>query len=392
MEDRPLDLAVVIEHLGTSGGQERVAYELVARWAARHRVTVYCYHAPEDLALWGVRTVLVRPAPRGKLLGAILFPRLVSRVLSPSHDIIFAQGGNCPKCNFSLFHTCHPLRLETMRLVALERRRPPSFRERINMVVRRRFFIPRERRTLLHCRGRAYAVSQRMADDLRRVHGLGPQDVLVAPNGVDLTTFNPAVRKNRNLARASLGIAQGDLLALFMGGLWWEKGLHIALQAVAAARRPWKLAVVGSHADARAFQKLTADLGLASRVVFCGRTERPQDFYAAADCLMLPSRFEGFPLVSVEAAACGVPVLISREGNPGGLFEDGAGYILPREPQAFAAALDELAGEPSQRKKLGAAAAARARLFTWDRQAQILEEGFHRYLSSRRSEPEIPQP
>jgi glycosyltransferase involved in cell wall biosynthesis len=65
---------------------------------------------------------------------------------------------------------------------------------------------------------------------------------------------------------------------------------------------------------------------------------------------------------------------------------------LPREPQAFAAALDELAGEPSLQKKLGAAAAARARLFTWDRQAQILEEGFHRYLSSRRSEPEIPQP
>ncbi|MCX7598241.1 MAG: glycosyltransferase family 4 protein [Armatimonadetes bacterium] len=381
MANRPIDIAVVIEHLGTGGGQERVARELVARWASRHKVTVYCYHAAEDMAALGVKTTPVRPAPRSKLLGAILFPRLVSRILAQHHDIILAQGGNCPRCNFSLFHTCHILRLETMRLVAVERGRPLTLRERLNMAARRLFFIPGERRTLLRCRGRAYAVSQRMAEDLRRVYGLGPQDVLVAPNGVELETFNPGVQVNRKPARAALGINEDDLLALFVGGLWWEKGLHIALRAVAAARWPWKLVVVGSHADEPAFRKLAADLGLAQRVLFCGRTDRPQDFYAAADCLLLPSRFEGFPLVSAEAAACGLPVLISREGNPGGLFEDGAGYILPREPQAFASALDELAAQPALRERMGAAAANRARLFTWDRQAEILEEGFYRYLA-----------
>lgn len=380
MTDHPLDIAVVIEHLGTGGGQERVARELVARWAGRHKVTVYCYQAFEDLAGLGAKIVLVRPAPRSKLLGAILFPRLVSRVLAPHHEIILAQGGNCPRCNFSLFHTCHALRLETMRMVTLERGRPLSVRERLNVAARRLFFIPAERQALLRCRGRAYAVSERMAEDLRRVHSLGEQDVLVAPNGVDVSVFNPRVRNRRARVRAELGIAESDLLALFIGGLWWEKGLHIALRALAAARAPWKLAVVGSHADEPAFRALATDLGLAERVFFRGRTRRPQDFYAAADCLMLPSRFEGFPLVSVEAAACGLPVLISREANPGGLFEQGAGYILPREPQAFTAALDELSAQPPLRERMGATAADRARHFTWDRQAKILEDGFYRYL------------
>lgn len=381
MTDRTLDIAVVIEHLGTGGGQERVARELVARWAGRHKVTVYCYQAAENLLDLGAKTVFIRPAPRSKPLGAILFPRLVSRALAPHHDIILAQGGNCPRCNFSLFHTCHVLRLETMRAMALERHRPLTIRERLNMAARRLFFVPAERQTLLRCRGRAYAVSQRMADDLRRVHGLRPQDILVAPNGVDLQTFNPSVRQHRTVVRANLGIAETGLLALFIGGLWWEKGLHIALRALAAAQSPWSLAVVGSHADEPVFRKLVTDLGLSDRVLFCGRTDRPEDFYAAADCLLLPSHFEGFPLVSVEAAACGLPVLISREANPGGLFEDGAGYILPRDPQAFAAALDELAAQPSVRENMGAAAADRARLFTWDRQAEILEEGFYRYLA-----------
>jgi glycosyltransferase involved in cell wall biosynthesis len=381
--DRPLDLAVATERVSRAGGQERVACELIARWAQRHRVTLYCYEAAPDLAEMGVRVVPVRPAPRGNLAGAVAFPWLVARRIRPGHDIVLAHGGNTLACDFSLFHTCHPLRLETMFVVARERGRPLSARERVTATVRRQVFIPFERRTLRMCPDTSFAVSQRMAQDLERVHGLAQGSVRVAPNGVDLGTFSPAVRAARAEVRAQLGVAEGDLLALFIGGIWWEKGVHVALRAVAAARSVWKLAVVGSDQDEASFRRMAVELGIGERVIFAGRTPQPQGFYGAADCLVLPSRFEGLPLVGIEAAACGLPVLISREGNPGGLFEGGVGYILEREPALFAAALDGLAADPERRERMGAAAAEKAKEFTWERQAAILEEAFCEYVAAR---------
>lgn len=385
MSEQPLDIAVVIEHANRRGGQERVAIELIRVWSRRHKVTVYCYEAARDALGEGVEVALVRPQSRSKMVGAIMFPRLAARRLRKGHDVVLAQGGNCLAANFSLFHTCHPLRLETMLKVAAERGRPLSVKERLNVAVRRRFFIPRERRMLELCRGRAYAVSSRLRDDLIRVHGLGPENVLVAPNGVDLATFSPAAQAARGRVRHDLGIADDELVALFVGGIWWEKGLHVALRAVAQAKAPWRLVVVGQDDDAESFERRARDLGVDGRTQFVGRTQQPQDYYGSADCLILPSRFEGFPLVSLEAAACGLPVLISREGHPGDLIDEETGYVLEREPGQFAGALDELAADPVRRCAMGAAAAERARAFTWERQAQTLEEGFLQYARERRA-------
>jgi glycosyltransferase involved in cell wall biosynthesis len=378
-----LDIAVVIEEVNLRGGQERVALELIRRWAERHRVTLYCYAAAADLLPAEVRLVrLPRPGP-SKLFGAVLFPWLSAARVARRHQIVLAHGGNCLRANFVLFHTCHALRLESLRRIAGERGRPPSARERLNMAVRRRVFIPLERRTVQRCPGRSYAVSERLRLDLVRVHGVAGDSVRVAPNGVDGAVFHPGVRRQRPEARCRLGLDERELVALFIGGLWWEKGLHIALEALARVRQPWKLLVAGQDDDAPAFQALAGRLGVARRVQFLGFVDRPQRLYAAADCLMLPSGFEGFPLVALEAAACGLPVLISREAHPGELFDETTGYVLPRTAEAFAQALDELAADPRRRQAMQTAAAARARGYTWDRQAAILEEGFWAYVRGR---------
>ncbi len=382
-EDR-LDIAVVIEHANRRGGQERVAIELMRAWSGRHRVTVYCYEAARDVLGEGIEIAEVRPKSRSKMLGAIMFPRLSARRIGTGHDIVLSQGGNCLAANFSLFHTCHPLRLETMLKVAAERGRRLSTKERLNVAVRRKFFIPMERRMLELARGRAYAVSSRLRDDLVRMHGLAPEDVLVAPNGVDLAAFSPAAQAGREWVRRDLGIDNDELVALFIGGIWWEKGLHVALRAVAQAKTKWLLVVVGQDDDAASFERMARELGIAGRVFFVGRTPEPQEYYGSADCLILPSRFEGFPLVSLEAAACGLPALISREGHPGDLIDEATGYVLEREPSQFAGALDELAANQAKRRAMGAEAARRAREFTWQRQAHILEEGFLAYARGRR--------
>jgi len=377
-----LDLAVVIEHANLRGGQERVAVHLMRAWADRHDVTVYCYDADETELPVNVRVVRVRPHPRSKLLGAILFPWLAARVIRPSHDVVLAQGGNCLDPDFSLFHTCHSLRRETMALVAQERGRRLCVRERLNMVVRRLVFERLERRTLVRCPHRCFAVSQRLADDLARAHGVPRETITAAPNGVDLHTFNPETRRSRAQVRTELGLGDDALLALFIGGIWWEKGLHVALRALRQAQAQWHLLVVGSDDDAASFEQMAADLGLARRAHFVGRTDQPAPMYGAADCLVLPSRFEGFPLVSLEAAGCGLPVLISEEAHPGELIDEATGFVLPRRPESFAQALDCLAGDASRREAMGRAAAERAKGFTWERQAAMLEVAFLEFRSA----------
>lgn len=371
-----LDIALVIEYIGPGEGQGRVAFELARRWALRHRVTVYCYDAAQELFA-AVNVHRLRPRVRHNVARGALVPfHSAAALLGKRHDIILANGGNCLLANFALFHTCHPLRLQTWDLVAAERGSPLTPRERANMLVRKNLFVRLEGRTLRRCRGRAYAVSPRLRQDLAHHHNVPESDILVASNGVDTGHFNPAVKRFRQEVRSETGIPESALVALFIGGIWWEKGLHIALQAVAQARSFWHLLILGHDDDMPAFVKLAQDLGIGGRVHFLGRTDRPERFYGAADCLVLPSAFEGSPLVALEAAACGLPVLISRQGHPGELIDERTGYVLDRQPKAFASALDELAASESARRAMGEAAASAAREFTWDRQAKILERGF----------------
>ena len=381
-----LDIAVVVGDARPTGGQDRVALELARRWALRHDVTLYCYTAEADL-LPGVRIRLLKPRPRKVLLQAAALPFLsTAAVARRKHDIVVAHGGTCLRANFAVFHTCHPLRLRTMYLVAAERGRPLSAKERMNMLVRRWLFTPLDTMVLRRCRGRAFAVSPRLRSDLARWHGVAEEDIKVAPNGVDTALFNPGVQRHRQQIRRQVGLRDDDLLALFIGGIWWEKGLHVAIHALAQARARWHLMVVGSDDDEQAFVQMAQDSGVAERVHFVGRTRQPERYYGAADCLVLPSRFEGFPLVSLEAAACGLPVLISREGHPGELIDQRTGFVLDRTPEAFAEALDKLSSDEKLRMSMGQAAAAEAKHYTWDRQAQILEQAFIEYATRRQSE------
>ncbi len=268
-----------------------------------------------------------------------------------------------------------------MALVAQERGRPLNVRERLNLLVRQGLFERLERRTLLRCPGRCFAVSSRLADDLARVHGVDRAALGVAPNGVDHSVFNPQARRFRAEVRREMGLGEKELVALFIGGIWWEKGLHVALRAVAQCALSWHLLVAGSDDDTQVFLRLAQDLGVSGQVHFLGRTDTPVRLYGAADCLILPSRFEGFPLVALEGAACGLPVLISQEGHPGDLVDGTTGFVLPRTPEAFAGALADLGTSRERLQTLGMLAAERARSFTWQRQAKILETAFLEYAS-----------
>ncbi len=375
---RRLRIALVIEDVSPSGGQERVLAELAPRLARRHDVHLFC-HTVRDIDLSGI-TVHRLPPLRATLgVRALCFTVVSSLAVRPrDFDVVLSQGGNTLVQNFVLAHTVHRdrhrVRAEIQRRFGLK----PAWRQAWEGV-RDAAFAALERRAALRCRGRLIAISRSVRDYFVREYGLSPDEVHVACNGVDHAVFTPDLcAEGRPRIRAELGLSDDDFVALFMGGLWFEKGLPQVIEALARCAEPVRLVVVG-RGEREHFAAQAAGLAVAERITFVPHVDRPQDYFAMADCLVHPYHIEPFGLVVVEAAACGLPLLAARSGAALDLIDDGAGGLfVERDPGDIAARLDLLARDPEMLERMRREAHRRSLQFSWDRQATEIEELFVR--------------
>ncbi len=138
----------------------------------------------------------------------------------------------------------------------------------------------------------------------------GRSPVAVVDNVVD-----PPPRPGRETARAALGLEQDARVALFLGRLdVRQKGLDTLADTIrrqAERLRGWTFLIVGGGEGAALCEQLRTDLDGRVAIRTIPWTERPQDALAAADVLLMPSRWEGVPLVMLEAMTYGLPVLAS---------------------------------------------------------------------------------
>jgi D-inositol-3-phosphate glycosyltransferase len=193
-------------------------------------------------------------------------------------------------------------------------------------------------------------------------YGADPSRIAVIPCGVDTNLFLPG---DQAAARAALGLDDQPRL-LYVGRLAPIKGLETLLDAMArlrAAGTRVHLSIVGGDADEPlnghegALRARLARLDLGGTVTFVGAQpqERLRAWYVAADTTVLPSHYESFGMVALEAMACGIPVVASRVGGLQTTVRDGVTGLLVREsdPAALAGALDRLLGDPDLRFRLG---------------------------------------
>jgi len=193
-------------------------------------------------------------------------------------------------------------------------------------------------------------------------YGADPSRIAVIPCGVDTNLFLPG---DQAAARAALGLDDQPRL-LYVGRLAPIKGLETLLDAMARLRAsgtPVHLSIVGGDADEPlnghegALRARLARLDLGGTVTFVGAQpqERLRAWYVAADATVLPSHYESFGMVALEAMACGIPVVASRVGGLQTTVRDGVTGLLVREsdPAALAGALDRLLGDPDLRFRLG---------------------------------------
>jgi glycogen(starch) synthase len=202
---------------------------------------------------------------------------------------------------------------------------------------------------------RTIVCSSGMRDEV--VHGLAADAdrVVVVPNGVDPAAWAtpPDLRAT---TRAGLGLSDEPLLVL-VGRLEHEKGAQDAVAALALLPRvDIHLVLVGDGARRDDLRTLADDLGVGDRVHLLGRVadDRVAAIVAAADVALVPSRYEPFGLVALEAMAAGTPVVASTTGGLTDVVVDHETGLAvpPAQPDLLAGAVSQLLADHHLRERL----------------------------------------
>lgn len=203
----------------------------------------------------------------------------------------------------------------------------------------------------------AVVPSEALALELKAEHDLDMDRVRVIPNPVEAARFHRPVDFRRDEMRITLGVAPSDFLVAFVALSHYErKGLPELLQALTITPATVRLVVVGGKDDLiRTYRNRVARLGLADRVEFVGNQTDVRPFLWAADAFTAPSAYEVFPLATLQAAAAGLPLVVTPLAAVSSFFEDGRnGIAIDRDAADITRALARLAaGEPAWRLELG---------------------------------------
>ncbi len=216
-------------------------------------------------------------------------------------------------------------------------------------------------RDLVARSARTIVCSSAMRDEVVTALDADKSRVVVVPNGVDVQAWS-STAPGRQAARRTLGLTDVPMVVL-VGRLEHEKGAHDALDALAllaAEGPPPHLVLVGDGARADDLHAQAARLGLSDNVHMTGRLadRSVADLVGAADLALVPSRYEPFGLVALEAMAAGTPVVATTTGGLRDVVADGVTGIAvpPADPAALAAAMRRLLDDAQTRRDLSEAA------------------------------------
>ena len=222
------------------------------------------------------------------------------------------------------------------------------------------------------------AISEYVGSTLRSA-GIDESRIHVVVNAIDTAEWTP--RLGRDDRRAEFGFAATDTVVITVCRLFPAKGPTELVRAVAAVhgtRPDVRLLVVGREFEpgyVATLKHLAKDLGIAEHVVFTGLRPDVPALMAAADIFSMPSQFEPFGLVYLEAMSMELPVVALDSGGTPEVVEDGRDGLLstPGDEHALADNLLACVSDPQRRAEMGRHGRKRAETFTIERMARGCE-------------------
>jgi UDP-glucose:(heptosyl)LPS alpha-1,3-glucosyltransferase len=276
-------------------------------------------------------------------------------------DLVYTPGTNCLDADAIMVQIVFHAFYEQARGELLLRRVPlKTWPRLIHRKLYYKLIMFLERKIYRNPRVCLVAVSNLIARQLQMF--LGRTDVIVIPNTVDISRFNPETRRARRPAlRNSFRFSENDFVVLLIGNDWKKKGLDSLLRAAARLRDfPLRLMVVGKD-DLEFYRSIVRKLGLQDRISFENPASDVVQFYALADLYVGPSLEDGFNLPILEAMACGLPVIASIHTGASENISDGQNGLILNDPQddaLLAQLINRLYADDALRQRIAEAAAA----------------------------------
>jgi len=358
-------------------GIERSSAEIADRLAAwGHEVHFHCA-ASSDTGSTRVRF------HRVATLDIVNSTRISSFAAWGSRDVRKAgyqlthSHGLAIGCDVITAHSCHRAGMDIRRQVQPKRlqSRNLGVADRIRLFIEYQNFGRRRYKKII-------AVAEGVRRELSAYYAVPHDDVVVIPNGVDLNEF--ALDESGTFRRAVCGelrFEDKDTIIMFVGNEFDRKGLEYIIEALHILHDPTVRLLVAGNDDISPYLRKADALGVKQQVVYLGRCREISRYYKACDLFCLPTSYEAFSLATLEAAACGLPLLVTKVNGTEELVTDGEnGYFISRDGERIAEAIRSLLHDHGRMKRMGLNAHRSAQSYGWDEIARRVLAVYERVL------------
>lgn len=220
-------------------------------------------------------------------------------------------------------------------------------------------------------------------DQLMSLYDCCEEKIAIIPPGVDIGKFYPIPSDE---AKDYLNITHNEKMLLFAGRIEPLKGVDTLIKAIAQMRKsdvlsecPHYLYIIGGDPDEKKeeidneiirLRELCLQLGVGDLIIFSGKKNQDtlQYYYSAAEIVVMPSNYESFGMVALEAMACGTPVVATQVGGLQHLVKNNiTGFTIPHnDPDALEEKMTRLICQPALREKMSLQCVEYARSYSWE--------------------------
>ena len=368
---KPVKIAVVVPKYGLMGGAENFVYELTERLAGKGKIEMHVFANKWQKGSSSIFFHKIWTISFPRFLEPLSFAINVFLKTRGKYDIIHSHD----RIFFMDIFTFHGIPHVTW-IKKIRKKRWLKLSDMVTAWIEKKGLLNKGLKKIL-------PVSSIAADETLKIYDL-PGDIIdIMHPGISPDFFkNHEKKKARKIIRGDFGFSNSDILLLFVGMNFEIKNLDLVMETLAQCNKndenPFKLLVVGKGNRAKYIKK-AKELKIFNQVAFAGATSFVQDFYLASDIFIMPSKYDTFGMVVLEAMLAGLPVIISSTVGARDLVDRSCGFVIsPEEDPAIVSDILFKLKDNSIRWKMGAEARRRSRLCSWDAMA---EDIYSLYLS-----------